>query len=255
MGYFVIANLRSTIFCLSLLSLIGWVGQPLAENLSNVPAELASPSGDLHNLHLVILWICGATAVAVFAAMIYSIVVHRKSQGGAMGNFHKKSSTEFIWTVIPFAIVVLMAIPAAKTSLYSVREPVSEIQIRITGEDCTWRYDYLNHDISFPSSKDATIGDGPVVLPIQKAIHLTFISNDRAYLWSVGDLDLKQRVTPNGINTQSIEIRTAGVYRGDPVDGCGPEPFVVVAATELEFEKWISSQRAADAVIDQRERR
>ena len=275
MSYCRIVKLNMLLLCWSLLGLIAWVSESFAENLPNISSELTPASSEIHNLHLVILWICVITAVAVFSAMIYSIYSHRKSQDGTAENFHKKSSTEFIWTVIPFAIVVLMAIPAAKTLLYTETVQISEIRIKVTREDCRWRYDYLDHDISFSSNQvtdthaDSAVGhdlglgslkvDNPVVLPIQTKIHLMFSSIDRAYFWSVAELDVKQDAIPERTNDYWVEIKTPGVYRGHSGDGCGPEhgsmPIVVVATTALEYNKWLSKQQAARATADQSERR
>ncbi len=273
MRCFRIISHKSSLVCSSLLGLIVWVAEPLANDLSTISSDLTQASSKIHNLHIVILWICAVAAVAVFAAMIYSIFTHRKSQDEAAGNFHKRSSTEFIWTVIPFAIVVLMAIPAAKTLLYRETAQLSEMRLRITGENCNWRYDYLDHDFSVSIDLDtgssAAAGvedvsdllgnDRSVVLPIQKTIHLMFTSIDRVYTWSVPDLKVKQDATPARLSDQRIEIEAPGTYRGDPIDSCADEqgsaPIIVVATTELEYKKWVNRQHAARASVDHIDRR
>ena len=46
--------------------------------------------------------------------MFYSIFAHRKSKGHKAANFHESTTVEIIWTIVPFVIVVLMALPATK---------------------------------------------------------------------------------------------------------------------------------------------
>ncbi len=218
-----------------------------------------SSSSTTHDFHLVVFWICGIIAVLVFAAMIYFIFTHRNLREKAGANFHKKLTTEFLWTVIPFIILVLMAIPAAKTLLYSEKEHVSEIRLKVTGSNCNWLYDYLDYDISVLSggTQETTIegdkpdlagDDKPVVLPIQTKIHLMFTSIDRVYPWSVEGIDIIQEVLPGVTINRWVEIMAPGVYRGLPVTVCEAEngfmPITVIATTGREYNEWISRQGA-----------
>ncbi len=52
--------------------------------------------------------------IAVFAVMFYSIWAHRKSRGAKSANFHEIVGVEVAWTIIPFIIVIAMALPATK---------------------------------------------------------------------------------------------------------------------------------------------
>lgn len=232
-----------------------------------------SSSSTTHDLHLVVFWICGVIAVLVFAAMIYFIFTHRNLRENAGANFHKKLTTEFVWTVIPFIIVVLMVIPAAKTLFYSEKEYGSEIRLKVTGKNCKWVYDYLDYDISVLSNaaggtRETTIegvkpdlagSDKPIVLPIRTKIHLMFTSIDQVYPWSVEGVDIIQEVFPGVTINRRVEIMVPGVYRGLPVTVCGPEngfmPITVVATTKREYNEWISRQEAPRPTLDQSTRR
>jgi cytochrome c oxidase subunit 2 len=67
-----------------------------------------------HWLHNFMLILCTVIFIAVFAVMFYSIWKHRKSVGHKPANFHESVTVEIIWTIIPFIIVILMALPATK---------------------------------------------------------------------------------------------------------------------------------------------
>ena len=133
----------------------------IAESPHNIALAVASVSKEMHNLHVAILWICAVSAIAVFAVMIYSIITHRKSKNAGLGNFHKSSYTEFIWTVIPFAILVVMAIPSINTLFdpsstqliapdeNTIGDDLPALRVNVTGSKCEWRYEYPEHEISF----------------------------------------------------------------------------------------------------------
>ena len=65
----------------------------------------------LHNFMLIV---CMVIFIAVFGVMFYSIIKHRKSKGARAANFHESTTVEIAWTVVPFIIVILMALPATR---------------------------------------------------------------------------------------------------------------------------------------------
>lgn len=58
---------------------------------------------------------CLGIFIAVFTAMFYSLLRHRKSTANRAAHFHENTMVEVIWTAIPFLILVGMAYPATKT--------------------------------------------------------------------------------------------------------------------------------------------
>src|SRR5688500_5525588 len=65
-------------------------------------------------LHNFLLVICTVIFIGVFGVMFYSILKHRRSKGAKAANFHESTTVEIAWTVVPFLIVIGMALPATK---------------------------------------------------------------------------------------------------------------------------------------------
>jgi cytochrome c oxidase subunit 2 len=126
-----------------------------------------------HWLHNFMLILCTVIFIAVFAVMFYSIWKHRKSVGHKPANFHESVTVEVIWTIVPFIIVILMALPATKVLVASKDTTNADLTIKATGYQWKWGYDYLKGEgegISFISTLDNTHremsdsgakGDGP----------------------------------------------------------------------------------------------
>ena len=72
---------------------------------------------NIYDLHMIILWICTIIGVGVFGVMFYSIIYHRKSRGVTPATFHESTKVEISWTVVPFFILIAMAVPATTTLL------------------------------------------------------------------------------------------------------------------------------------------
>eukprot|EP01083_Nonionella_stella_P229117 811332_1 len=123
-----------------------------AEYDFNMTQGVTSISRDIYGLHMMVFWICVAIAVIVFGVMIYSLVVHRKSQGAVAANFHESTKAELLWTGIPIIILISMAIPASTVLIDLEDTAKAEMTIKITGHQWKWQYDYPNEGISFISN-------------------------------------------------------------------------------------------------------
>ena len=88
-------------------------GGPAVNQLDLHP-PVTEIAADQRWLHYFMLWICTIIFLGVFGVMFYSIFKHRRSKGAKPANFHESTTVEIIWTIVPFVIVILMALPATK---------------------------------------------------------------------------------------------------------------------------------------------
>ena len=103
--------------------------------------------------------ICTVIFLAVFGVMFYSIFKHRKSKGAKSANFHESTTVEIVWTIVPFVIVIGMALPATKVVVAMKDTSAADLTIKATGIQWKWGYDYLKGEgagIGFVSTLDAT---------------------------------------------------------------------------------------------------
>ncbi|MDH3311054.1 MAG: cytochrome c oxidase subunit II [Gammaproteobacteria bacterium] len=222
---------------------------------------------ELHNL---ILIICVVIFVIVFGFMFYSIFAHRKSRGHKAAQFHENTTLEVVWTVIPFVILVSMALPSTATLIEMDDTSKSDLTVKITGYQWKWKYDYPDHDFGYFSSlstprdqieNKATKGehyllqvDNPIVLPVGKKVRLLVTANDVIHSWWVPQLGTKKDAIPGFINEIWTRIDEPGIYRGQCAELCGKDhgymPIVVTAVSAEDFTKWVAAQKdkaAADS--------
>lgn len=124
----------------------------LAEYGLNFQTPVTPIAHKIFDLHMLILWICVAIFVLVFGFMFYSIARHRKSLGAKPASFHDNVKLEVLWTIIPFLILVGMAIPSTATLIEMEDTSRSDMTVKITGYQWKWKYDYPDHDVSFFSN-------------------------------------------------------------------------------------------------------
>ena len=78
--------------------------------------------------------------------------------GHKAANFHESVAVEIAWTVVPFIIVIGMALPATKTVVAQKDTTNADLTIKATGYQWKWGYDYLKGEgegIGFLSTLDA----------------------------------------------------------------------------------------------------
>src|SRR4051812_10912284 len=80
----------------------------------NMPKGVTPISKDMYDLHMIGMFVCIFIGVVVFGVMLYSLFHHRKSRGAIPASFHDNTRLEIIWSVIPFLILIGLAIPATK---------------------------------------------------------------------------------------------------------------------------------------------
>ena len=242
----------------------------LADKAVNMPKGVTQLSDEIYDLHMLIFWVCVGIGVVVFGAMIYSIIYHRKSNHPSPASFHHNTLVEVIWTVIPFVILIAMAIPAARTLLKMEDFRASDISIKVTALQWKWNYEYIDEGFDFTSSLDQRSNeirqtrsgldpnehpnyllevDKRVVIPTGKKVRLLLTSADVIHSWWVPDFASKKDAIPGFINELwfKVEEGNEGVYRGQCTELCGRDhgfmPIVVEAVTQQEYDAWVSKQR------------
>ncbi len=101
-------------------------------NQVNMSPGVTEVGKQIYSLHMTILGICTVIGIGVFGVMFYSIYAHRKSKGHQASQFHESTKVEVAWTVVPFLILIAMAVPATSTLLEVYDNDEAELDILIT---------------------------------------------------------------------------------------------------------------------------
>jgi len=234
----------------------------------NMKRGITPISQDIYWLHMTIFWICVGIAVIVFGAMIYSLLRHRKSLGAKAAVFHEHPTVELIWSILPFVILVAMAIPATAVLIAMEDTEEADVTIKVTGHQWKWEYQYLDQNISFFSNLSTPRAqiegtekkgkwyllevDKPLVLPVDQKIRFVVTSNDVIHSWWVPELGVKRDAIPGFIFEAWARIEETGTYRGQCAELCGVYhgymPIVVEAVTGEEFEQWVTDNHSDEKI-------
>jgi cytochrome c oxidase subunit 2 len=241
----------------------------------NLRPGVSDISNQVYDLHMLMFGICVIIAVVVFGVMFYSMYAHRKSKGAKPANFHESVKVEIAWTVVPFLILIGMAVPAANTLIEMEDVSEAELTVLVTGSQWKWHYKYMDNDVEYFSvmatqqeqirnkfTKGANYlleVDRPLVIPTGKKVRFLITSDDVIHSWWVPDFAVKKDANPGFINEAWTNVNEPGVYRGQCAELCGKDhgfmPIVVIAKAPAEYAAWMAEQEAITARAKEEEQR
>src|SRR5512145_130766 len=238
-------------------------------NLQTPVTEIAR---QIYNLHDLMLIICALIFVAVFSVMFYSIWKHRKSKGAVAANFHENTTVEIVWTVIPFIIIIIMALPATRTVVAMKDTSNADITIKVTGYQWKWGYDYIRGEgegIAFLSQLATPVAQiagaeaksptylldvtEPLVVPVDKKIRVITTANDVIHAWWVPAFGVKQDAIPGFARDTWFRAEKTGTYYGQCAELCGKDhafmPIAVKVVTAQEYTAWVDGRKKQMAAL------
>ena len=248
----------SLLFLFAIPSQADWFALNMTRGVTDI-------SNEVFELHMLIFWICVVIGVLVFSVMFYSMYAHTKKKNPVAAKFHENHKVEIAWTIIPFLILIAMAVPASKTLVKIYDDEAGDVNIQVTGYQWKWQYNYLEDDISFFSNLSTDMDeinnlvpkgehylqevDEMVVIPAGKKVRFLITANDVIHSWWMPAFAIKQDAIPGFVNTAWTKVDKPGVYRGKCTELCGKNhgfmPIVVKVVEQEEYNQWVDEKKQA----------
>lgn len=235
----------------------------------NMPKGVTPVSHQVYELHMFMFWVCVVIGIGVFGYLLWAMVFHRKSTGREPAQFHEHLGAEIAWTVVPFILLIFMAVPATKAlkELYDTSD--SELDIKVTGYQWKWQYEYLGEGVSFMSELATPLDQvynideksqnylqevtQPLVIPAETKVRFLVTSKDVIHAWWVPDFAVKRDAIPGYTVETWTYVNEPGTYRGECAELCGKDhafmPIVVEVLPKEEYAVWIAGKKEEAAAI------
>ncbi len=136
--------------------------------------------------------------------------------------------------------------------------PEADINIKVTGYQWFWGYEYTDHDFGFESfmlAKEdlADYGyaedeyllatDTAVVVPVGKTVVMHVTAADVIHSWTIPAFGVKQDAVPGRVAQLWFEAEQEGIYFGQCSELCGKDhaymPITVKAVSQEAYEAWL----------------
>ncbi|MGX0974854.1 cytochrome c oxidase subunit 2 [Roseovarius sp. MBR-51] len=247
------------------------VGKPVDGKMGFQPAatELAR---DLQWLDGTINIIIIAIVLFVTALLAIAAVRYNRRANANPATFTHNSPVEIAWTIIPIVILVFIGAFSLPILFKQQEIPEGEINIKVTGYQWYWGYEYTDHDFAFDSymigapatggdnrmtpeveaqlveagfSKDEFLlaTDTSVVVPVGKTVVMTVTGADVIHSWTIPAFGVKQDAVPGRLAQLWFKAEKEGIYFGQCSELCGQAhaymPITVKVVSEEAYAEWL----------------
>ena len=178
-------------------------------------------------------------AVAVFAPLTYILLRFRERPGDGREPVETDGNRtlEILWTAVPFALLLILAIPTMRGTfaLAAMPQGAAAVQVTVVGHQWWWEFDYPAYGI---------VTADEMHVPVGRPIDLTLRSADVIHSFWVPALAGKEDTIPGEDLRTWLEADRAGTYPGQCAEFCGLSHSLmrmdVVAEPAAAFQAWAS---------------
>ena len=243
------------------------IGVPTQSGTGFQPAvtELARDLQWLDGMLLIII-----TAISLFVVFLLGYVIFKfnRKANPEPSSFTHNTPVEVAWTVVPIVILVFISAFSIPVLFKQQVIPDGDINIKVTGYQWYWGYEYTDHDFGFDSmligdgkvltpeveaelveagySKDEFLlaTDTAVVVPVDKVVVMQVTGADVIHSWTIPAFGVKQDAVPGRLGQLWFKAEKEGVYFGQCSELCGKDhaymPITVKVVSQENYEAWLS---------------
>ena len=243
------------------------IGVPTQSGTGFQPAvtELARDLQWLDGMLLIII-----TAISLFVVFLLGYVIFKfnRKANPEPSSFTHNTPIEVAWTVVPIVILVFIGAFSIPVLFKQQVIPDGDINIKVTGYQWYWGYEYTDHGFGFDSmligdgkvltpeveaelieagySKDEFLlaTDTAVVVPVDKVVVMQVTGADVIHSWTIPAFGVKQDAVPGRLGQLWFKAEKEGVYFGQCSELCGQDhaymPITVKVVSQENYEAWLS---------------
>jgi cytochrome c oxidase subunit 2 len=231
--------------------------------LQDAATERMTRIVDLHNF---VLWIITAICLFVLALLGWIMVrFNAKANPKPTATTHN-TVLEVLWTVIPVAILVAIAIPSFRLLYYEDVIPPSDMTIKAIGKQWYWTYEYpdngnftfdalmLSDRVAAQQGEPRLLGtNNHVFVPVNKTVRIITTGADVIHAWTIPAFGVKIDAVPGKLNETWFNANREGKFYGECSELCGARhafmPITVEVVSQERFDQWVQEARTKFATV------
>jgi cytochrome c oxidase subunit II len=230
--------------CATAVVVLASCGATGKDNDQNALHPAGPAAQKILNLFTPFFWVAVVIGVAVVGMTFFVAIRFRERPGEerAPVQTHGNVVLEVSWTIIPFLILAVMAVPTVATifNLAKIPKGPDVIHVTVSARQWFWQYQYTDRTTGFYTANELHI-------PINKPVLLTLTSNNVIHSFWVPELAGKKDVVPGHPNSLTIQASRTGTFTGQCAEYCGISHanmrLRVIAQTQAGYDAWVAQQK------------
>jgi cytochrome c oxidase subunit 2 len=217
-----------------------------------LPQNVSTFGGEIDSLFYLILGIAAAIFVIVEGALVLFIIRYRHREGRKAAYIHGNNRAEFVWTLIPFLIVVFLAARSTGTWLdikSPERMPADALELRVTAKQFEWNVTYPGPDGRLGTADDF-VRRNQLHIPAGRPVRVTLSSEDVIHSFFLPQFRVKQDAVPGMSITIWFEATEPGEYTLGCAELCGTGHTRMMASVTVHeaeaYDRWAREAAGPD---------
>ena len=206
------------------------------------------------HFHDFLLYIITAITCFVLALLVICMVRFNAQRNPVPSRTTHNTLLEVLWTIVPIAILLVIAVPSFKLLFFQLIPPPADLTIKATGKQWFWSYSYPdNGKFEFDSLMAADkqprlLGvDNEMVVPVNKVVRVQTTGADVIHAFAVPAFGIKIDAIPGRLNETWFKATKTGMFYGQCSELCGKDhafmPIAVRVVSDQEFASWVETAK------------
>jgi cytochrome c oxidase subunit 2 len=189
--------------------------------MSWLPQNVSTYGAQIDWLFYLIYYVTAATFFGVQICLLVFIFIYRDKGDRRATYTHGNTTLEIIWTAIPAALLVLLALMSRSTWAYiKETQPPTDFVIQVTAKQFNWEIAYPGADGKLDTEDDVKM-DNEFHVPVDKTVRIHLKARDVIHSFFVPEFRLKQDAVPGRDIPVWFKATKPGKYEVPCAELCG----------------------------------
>jgi cytochrome c oxidase subunit 2 len=214
------------------------------KNLPFFPEAASTQAGQVDAVFFFMVAVTAFFSLLIAALVVIFAIKYRRKHKDEIGHaIHGSLALELLWTVIPFAIAMVMFAWGAKVFFDLTRPPANAMEIFVVGKQWMWKVQHMEGQRAI----------NELHVPVGRPVKLIMGSEDVIHSFYIPAFRVKADVIPGRYNTLWFEASKAGTYHLFCAEYCGTKHSgmigSVIAMEPAAYQAWLGGGRAEDSPV------
>jgi cytochrome c oxidase subunit 2 len=235
-----------------------------------LPDAITTTAPAIDRIFYLVLWITGIAFVLVQGTLLWFVIRYRRQPGRRAAYTHGNSLVEIIWTAVPAAILVWLAVESQRVwSHVKGTPPPAEVEVAVVAQQFAWNVHYPGADGAFgrtdlslvdevanpigldrndPRAQDDLVTVNQLHLPVGRTVLIHLKSKDVLHSFFVPQFRMKLDAVPGLTGRLWVSATKTGSYEIACAELCGLGHFRMRGYLTVEspeaFTAWLAQTLA-----------